>query len=140
MSLKISRREFILSAVASVVSAGLGWWARGRFKTQPAPTSTATAENPNIKVLANLLRKKFDYLILDEADLSAFAHDFQTKAGKKTLDLQKTDPEKFEEMLGRQFLMSTDFFWNGANEALPVKYTAYYDPYKGCTSPFARFG
>ena len=37
------------------------------------------------------------------------------------------------------FLLSTDFFLNGADELKTVRYIGYYDPYQGCQNPFARF-
>jgi hypothetical protein len=37
------------------------------------------------------------------------------------------------------FLLSTDFFLNGANEAEPVRYMELFDPYTGCRNPFAVF-
>jgi len=38
-----------------------------------------------------------------------------------------------------QFLMSTDFFLNGADESRAVTYRTYYDPHDGCSNPFAEF-
>ena len=37
------------------------------------------------------------------------------------------------------FLRSTDFFYNGANEAEPIRYMKLFDRYAGCRNPFAVF-
>ena len=48
--------------------------------------------------------------------------------------------EALEERICAAFLMSSDFFTNGADETRPVRYLALYEPTKvGCTNPFARF-
>jgi hypothetical protein len=170
---KISRRKFILSAITSVVSAGVvGCGVHPpdppmqrltptvkpsdssseliRLTPTPVPNVepavkivtenvSLALEDPNIAAIVNILREKINYLYLSEADLVAFAQDFKSKAGQKLLELLENNSEQLEYEATTQFLMSTDFFWNGADETRPVKYLVYYDPYKGCTSPFARF-
>jgi hypothetical protein len=45
---------------------------------------------------------------------------------------------KFEDNLVANYLLSSDFFLNGADESRVVKYVAYYDPLRPCQNPFAR--
>jgi hypothetical protein len=47
-------------------------------------------------------------------------------------------PKEFDEAVVTAFLLSSDFFQNGADETRTVRYLAYYDPYKyACGNPFA---
>jgi hypothetical protein len=43
-----------------------------------------------------------------------------------------------EERVTTQYLMSSDFFKNGADESREVHYLGYYDPMTPCNNPFAR--
>jgi hypothetical protein len=48
--------------------------------------------------------------------------------------------EALDDRICAAFLLSSDFFRNGADESGPVHYLALHDPWKvGCTNPFARF-
>lgn len=135
---QLSRRAFLRAALAGAVPLGLAGcaWpgvAGALAAPTPPPLNEATA------AIIGQLRAQFGYLQLDEAGLLAFARDFQAKAGKKVLAQRTSDPGQFEYTLGTQFLLSSDFFTNGADEARPVRYVAYHDLYNGCASPFARF-
>src|SRR5262245_3754770 len=151
MAPDISRRAFVLSAIASAISLAVGACAPPN-RTTTAPTTaddadqlaaTAPAQASLVEAdsapIIEVLRKQFDYLDLDATGLVAFAHDFRAKAGEEVLRRQVDDPEDFRYTVSTQFLMSTDFFRNGADESRLVKYVAYYDVYNACTSPFARF-
>lgn len=144
---KISRRVFILSALASVATASVGgWWV---FKV---------SQDDNTDLITAILRKNLGYLNLDEAGLVAFAHDFQTNIDTNNRKMyllslarpiyatsnlfemtpMKNEVRKIEERIINQFLMSSDFFWRGADETQTVTYLGYYDPYKNpCANPFA---
>jgi hypothetical protein len=43
-----------------------------------------------------------------------------------------------EDRVVTQYLMSSDFFKNGADETRTVRYAGYYDPMIACGNPFAR--
>jgi hypothetical protein len=43
-----------------------------------------------------------------------------------------------EERVTTLFLLSSDFFVNGADISRPVSYVGYYDPARACGNPFAR--
>jgi hypothetical protein len=104
-----------------------------------------------------VIRKRLDYLSLDEQGLHQFAIDMsarkQLSAGKLRL-IPALGPLYFqlsqghngvadnlhhgEERLVSVYLLSTDFFANGADESRVVKYMGMYDPLRACGSPFAR--
>ncbi|HUN91826.1 MAG TPA: hypothetical protein VMU33_07205 [Burkholderiaceae bacterium] len=46
--------------------------------------------------------------------------------------------EQIEDSLVSTFLMSSDFFSQGADESKPVRYQGFYDPMRACGNPFAR--
>jgi hypothetical protein len=58
------------------------------------------------------------------------------------LQFPYTDPRskraRLEDNLATIYLLSTDFFWNGADESKLVRYIALYDPLRACGNPFAR--
>jgi hypothetical protein len=109
-----------------------------------------------------LLKKRLDYLILDENGLLVFARDL---AAQKLISSHKLRMLDFaepvytrlslvahdnaltrairhgEERIVTQYLLSSDFFQNGADETRKVRYYRYYDPTRNprpCRTPFAR--
>ncbi len=52
----------------------------------------------------------------------------------------RTSREKLEEFLATDFLLSSDFFWKGADASRTVQYIALYDKMRPCGNPFARLG
>jgi hypothetical protein len=44
-----------------------------------------------------------------------------------------------EERIVTNYLLSSDFFINGADESRVVRYLGYYDPIRACGNPFAQF-
>ena len=81
---------------------------------------------------ADRIKRHFDYLTLADADVTRFVRDYEKKYGRVT-------PRAVEanRLLYSKFLMSTDFFMNGADVSRPVKYVALHDPYVSpCWSPF----
>jgi hypothetical protein len=57
------------------------------------------------------------------------------------LSLRSREFRLFEEYVVGKFLISTDFFWRGADVTRPVRYLAFHDPYRApCVNPFARLG
>jgi hypothetical protein len=45
---------------------------------------------------------------------------------------------RLEDSLVSTYLLSSDFFLNGADESRKINYVAYYDPMRPCQNPFAR--
>lgn len=112
--------------------------------------------------MAAAVRRLLPMLKLDEAGLRAFARDkiaeqlakrpswkrvrtrLETAFAKAPVvnfgvsHDRRTRRERFEEYLATIFLLSSDFFWNGADASRTVQYRALYDPMRACGNPFAR--
>ena len=77
------------------------------------------------------IRRRFRYLRLNEDDIRSFVDHYTSHFGPITgKDL--TDVRV-------RFLMSTDFFEQGADETREIYYQGFYDPESGSENPFARF-
>lgn len=138
----LSRRALLVAAGA----AGLSGFAGLRF----------VLADPEQAIVA-VLRKRLDYLRLDDDGLAAFARDvLRRDAVSKTrlralsavglmalpLDVVGVRPAVLrngEERIVTFYLLSTDFFANGADVSRVVRYLGYYDPFlRPCQNPFPR--
>ena len=143
-----SRRRFVKLGLGAVALTGVGTVA-GWYLSE--------AE------IVSAVRRRLTFLHLDEAGLHTFAKDqmnallakrptwyrwkyhvrllFQkpTAAASwgRTSD-QRSRRERMEDNLATLFLLSSDFFTNGAEETHLVRYVALYDPMRPCGNPFAR--
>jgi hypothetical protein len=112
--------------------------------------------------MASAVRRRLPMLKLDEAGLHAFARDTiaeqlakrpswkrvrtrvktaLTKAPVVNFGVshdRRTRRERYEEYLATVFLLSSDFFWKGADASRTVQYMALYDRMRACGNPFAR--
>jgi hypothetical protein len=108
--------------------------------------------------LKRLLQSRLDYLTIPEPVLDAFIKDFtadieherfkhlstlryvgQRAAYGQPLFTGYLPIFRFERFVVSSFLLSTDFFREGARTDRPLRYVAYNDPLKvGCSNPFAR--
>ncbi len=138
----ITRRKLFLSGAAGVAAL-----LTLRFRS-------ATDQDAIVVVL----RKRLSYLKLDDIGLRAFARDLAAKHEIASYRLRLIDAfaplyanikisgDNFiantvrhgEEHIVTLYLLSSDFFVNGANAAKPVHYLGYYDPLHACGNPFAR--
>jgi hypothetical protein len=144
----ISRRRLIVGGLGAVGALGLGAWGLGRlgFRLE----------------IASILRRRLGFLKLDESGVRAFAKDQTNAMFNKKIPTwnrlryhllasgassfkrfyRSTDARsrmgRFEDTLVSTYLLSSDFFWNGADESRKVNYLAYYDPNRPCQNPFAR--
>lgn len=142
----LDRRRFLVAGMAGL--AGLVAWRLIRSSDEDA--------------IIAVLKKRLDYLILDENGLRVFARDLvaqQIIASHKLRMLDFAGPvytqlplashsnaltraiRHGEERIVTQYLMSSDFFQNGADETREVHYYRYYDPTRTsrpCGTPFAR--
>lgn len=143
----ISRRHFLAGAAAATGSAFFmyvgGWWL---FKVR---------KQDSTDFVSAILEKKLSWLKLDEEGVRAFSEDFGYSelagwAGMFGLvyryvdifDLASSSGKlhDFEDIVVLQYLLSTDFFQNDADESGVVKYLGYYDPFRpGFRNPLARF-
>ena len=150
MAEKISRRKFVLITLFSGVTIyTAGWWA---FKVRKGDASD---------IIISIVRKKLGYLKINKSELKRFASDFQKEMSRKQriigswagmlgplyslVEIYKISPisdrfRNFEELVVTTFLLSSDFFRNGADLNRDVKYIALYDPMEtGCENPFAKY-
>lgn len=142
----MNRRQFLVATVA-----GLGALATGRY----------VLGNEEDAIIA-VLRKRLDYLILDEKGLHGYAADLVDKkiissrrlrsvdaAGPIYANLEMPPFSKTltyevrhgEERVISLYLLSSDFFLNGSDETQVVQYLGYYDPIsqsRRCANPFSR--
>jgi hypothetical protein len=142
-----TRRRFLLSGLAVVAVAGVGVIGFGRMG----------AESHIVKVI----RRRLSYLKLDEAGVHAFAKDqvdallakrpswsrlkyhYQAAFGKQFTRYNRssdtrTRSQRLEDNFVSSYLLSSDFFVNGADESRRVRYLAFYDPLRPCGNPFWR--
>lgn len=141
--MRLTRRQLLISALASLGASVAGW---------------AYAEEYDYKALIiSVLHRRLGYLNLDEGSLNQFSTDFIDDYGTLGLqgrllalgrpalglieNVQEDEVSRFEDRVVSKYLLSTDFFRNNADEALPVRYVVYYNPYKvACANPFAILG
>jgi len=136
------RRTFLLSTAAAICGA-IGW-----------DFATSADQSAIVKVL----HKKLHYLRLDDAGVRRFAADIAGLGIVSSLRLHVIDAadglytrrtlnpdtglgralRHGEDKVVTQYLMSSDFFINGADKNRTVSYLGYYDPLVACNNPFAR--
>ncbi len=142
----LSRRQFLAATVAAVAA---------------ITTSRFVFGSEESAVIA-VLRKRLNYLVLDGAGLHAFAKELVGRnivssrrlrlidvAGSMYSRLEMSSYDNAfarelrhgEERLVSLYLLSSDFFLNGADFSKIVRYRDYYDPIQklqSCNNPFSR--
>jgi len=147
---KLTRRQFFLSAVPVCTSLYVGgWWI---FNVRRGEIS---------HIVIGILNKRLSYLNISDRNLEAFASDIQTSlpprireliswAGMLTpvysrIEVFQMSPytkkrfEELEEYIISKFLLSSDFFYNNAREDREIEYIGLYPYARPCSNPFARF-
>lgn len=142
----IKRRGILLGALGVAATASLGLWGADVF-TQSE--------------IASSVRRRLSFLKLDEAGLHSFARDQVASILAKRptwyrikfhirMMFSKSGPnwgvstdtrsrrERMVDNLATMYLLSSDFFLNGADESRSVRYVALFDPMRACDNPFAR--
>ncbi|NJN80837.1 MAG: hypothetical protein HC802_00110 [Caldilineaceae bacterium] len=137
----MNRRTFLASTVAvglSLITAG--WW-------------YSESDGSAAGIVAANLRKKLDYLQLDEASLLQFANEVLADETRITARRRYLTPlyvhtslldsvgriDDYWTPLAERYLQGSDFFLNGMDESRVVTYLGPYDPYvRPCLNPFAR--
>lgn len=137
------KRRLFLQSTAVALCGVVGW----RF-------AVSNDEDAVIKVVY----KKLGYLHLDDDGVRQFAADLSKKFIISGFRLHVIDAagalytgrglspdgklgralRHGEDRVTTQYLMSSDFFINGADKTRTVKYLGYYDPNVACNNPFAR--
>lgn len=138
----MNRRKLIIGSIAGAVAV-LG-----------ARLGLASPED----AVTRVLHKRLDYLKLDEQGVHRFATDVLQRevisrfrlmvidfVGPLYTDTNVSPDGKFgsalrhgEDRVVTQFLISSDFFINGADTQRVVKYLGWFDPLAACSNPFAR--
>jgi hypothetical protein len=140
----VQRRAFFLLAGLGALSAGAGWLYFGS-----SPTDAITM----------VLRKRLDYLTLDADGVRRFARDLLERNGISSAKIHLLSVMRpvyagnslssghndlayllrhGEDRIVGSFLISSDFFINGADETRIVKYLGLLDAQRACANPFAR--
>lgn len=135
------RRDLVLGGLAVLGALGLR-------------IALSTSQSAIVKVV----HKRLGYLKLDSEGVRLFAADLAKRdivspARLRILDSSgnlythsvMTSHGKLinaihhgEDRVTSAYLMSSDFFKNGADESRQISYLGYYDPMVACNSPFAR--
>jgi hypothetical protein len=131
-----TRRRFVglLGAGALGTAAlGLAAW-RDRLRL-PAPLRglerRARGYVYGLTALEDRIARHYDYLTLDRVGVARFVADYERAFGP-TRRRPSAERDLYE-----RFLMSSDFFVNGADESRTVRYVTLHDPYTSpCWNPF----
>ena len=80
------------------------------------------------------IKRHFSDLVIDEGGLRRFVRDYEKHVGRI-----KWYSVTSNSVLFSKFLLSSDYYRNGADPKRPVRYVMFYDPYVSpCWNPFAR--
>jgi hypothetical protein len=143
----MKRRKFLLAGLGIVAVVGLGGIAFGPLAAES-------------EIVAHV-RRRLSFLKLDEAGLKMYAKDqvnallakrptwnrmkyhFMAIFSKSFTQYEqssdhRTRVQHVEDGFAATYLLSSDFFINGAHLDQTVQYVAFYDPLRGCGNPFAR--
>ncbi len=111
--------------------------------------------------IASYVRRRLSFLHLDAAGLNAYARDqvgvllakrptwsrmkyhFLMAFSKSYSRYDRSNDtrsrsQRIEDTFVSTYLLSSDFFLNGADESRTVQYLGFYDPMHPCGNPFAR--
>jgi hypothetical protein len=143
----MKRRTFVLYG-AALASASASAWAAWEF-----------VDASDVDTFAMVVRRRLDYLKLEPEGVRRFAQDmvalhvisttrmhvlsefksvyarFPLSAGDNMLAYKLRHGE---DRIVSSYLISSDFFINGADESRLVKYLGILDPRRACCNPFAR--
>ena len=128
----MTRRRFLKSAVwsgASVAAGSLAWsGSLGWFYSRASRRIVAALRSPEQR-----LRSHFAYLDLEPEGVTQYFADCERYRTGFSQRLPFA-PEVYTD-----YLLSTDFFRNGADQSRLVRYVGYYDPaVTPCNNPLAR--
>ena len=121
---EVTRRRLLVAALGAAAGAVLAWLhglVLGPEKGAASP-------------IAEILKRRLEYLDLEPDGVASFAEHYAREVHPQP------GPELEDDVVVR-FLLSSDFFWNGADESRAVRFTRYHDPYAAaCANPFALLG
>lgn len=149
--MKVTRRTALKSGlVVAVGFAVIGISLKGKFSISSAKTWLSRFTKFGPIDARDYLKKNFAYLDLQVSD-----EQFENFYNNYTIDNHKISQKAWDIATGRgeeyhrvaidnmatAFLMSTDFFLNGADESKPVNYIGCFSPYiTPCWNPVSTRG
>jgi hypothetical protein len=129
----ITRRTFVKLASGCIAGAAAGslvWHDRLLWAVDRAFAWTAAV----VRSPEERLRAHFSYLNLDPAGVAQYFADYARYRPAFSRH-RPLGPD-----VHTDFLLSTDFFRNGADESRLIRYVGFYDPaVTACNNPLARF-
>lgn len=150
----MNRRTFLLSFIGIFTTVSGIWSIKSGY----------LSNNERIKnTIFTVFEKRLSYLKWDKTEVMIFIQDFMANIDNKIYIQNKLNKfsflyplynytnlldktpfaskiRSFEEKVVTNFLLSTNFFREGADETKPVKYLFYYDPYKApCQNPLVKW-
>ena len=126
----VTRRQWLklLLAISALVASIVAGVLRTLSVLQAASARPETA-------LTRALRENFAYLQIPDGVIDRFVRDYEAERGAGAARQAPGSGEVYG-----LFLLSTDFFQEGADVGRPLRYVAYYSPYRSpCYNPLARF-
>ena len=127
----MTRRTFfrVSTGCASITLASLVAVEPSRWLSTPAAWLAALASTPEQRLAAH-----FHYLRLDSAGIAEYFADYRMYRDGLYRH-RPLSPDVYT-----RYLLSTDFFKNGADESRLVSYIGFYDPaVTPCNNPFVTF-
>jgi hypothetical protein len=143
----MKRRHLLIGGAAVIAATALGLYGAEYFSEDE---------------IARAVRDRLRALRLDEEGPRAFSRDYvaallakrptwfrikyhirsmvarRSPIADAYIDDHRSRRQKLEDNLAMVYLLSSDFFWNHADESRVVRYVALYDPMRACGNPFAR--
>lgn len=135
----LRRREFLVLGTASfmLVGAAVAWRWLDRFRPHRMKGERLGYWFQRYRYaalpLAEAIVQHFHYLRFERGIAERFEREYATLAAREGF----REPR---ERLYLRFLLSTDFYQNGADESIPLDYVMLFDPHEStCYNPFATF-
>jgi len=122
----MKRRRFTLAIAATVGGLGSGLWRRAWASENEHSASPQPL--PRRDVIDEAIAEYLPYLQVSDEEIARFR--IACRKGRERLSPAR------KERLAKIFLMSSDFFANGENVELPVRFVTLYGPYRSpCYQP-----
>lgn len=123
------RRRFLQQTFAATAGLALAatWTACSREEAAAPDSQTPTGPLP---AGARFILDHYPYLKISPQDAALYAAEWDRTYGP---------PQEFTAEYATVFLLSTDFFQNGADESRPLRFLMIYHPFfSTCYNPLAR--